>query len=96
MGVVSDITAGLIVCLLSILYMCKPSCRPMFEPPSLGPPLVALQSRAASERFERLRGFVECLRRDSGAGLPEGCEGRKLRDKGVITINYCYYYYHCY
>ena len=24
--------------LLSILYMSKPSCRPMFKPPSLGPP----------------------------------------------------------
>ena len=24
--------------LLSILYMLKPSCSPMFKPPSLGPP----------------------------------------------------------
>ena len=24
--------------LLSVLYMLKPSCPPMFQPPSLGPP----------------------------------------------------------
>ena len=36
MGVVSSNRFDCI--LLSILYMFKPSCRPMLKPPSLGPP----------------------------------------------------------
>ena len=35
MGVVSNSRFGRV--LLLILYMLKPSCRPMFKPPSLGP-----------------------------------------------------------
>ena len=36
MGVASN--SWFDTCLLSTLYMFKPSCRPMFKPPSLGPP----------------------------------------------------------
>ena len=36
MGVVSN--SWFVRVLLSSLHMLKPSCRPMFKPPSLGPP----------------------------------------------------------
>ena len=41
MGVVGDSRFDIVS--ISTLYMSEPSCRPMFAPPCLGPPLVPLK-----------------------------------------------------
>ena len=59
MGVVSNNWFDRVLC--SIPYMFKPSCRPMFKPPSLGPPYFPLESplgragHAAGSRSARRR-----------------------------------------
>ena len=58
MGVVRNSLFGRV--LLSILYMFKPSCRPMFRPPSLGPPQFPLQNESPAQEFTSVLGSWVC------------------------------------
>ena len=73
MGVVRS---NWLVCVLaSILHRFKPSCRPMFKPPPLGPPLVPLKLRTTCRRSSRSSG---------AGGMGVGCGSVDGGSKGDL------------